>query len=144
MVAAAMLASGAQAQTARTLLPAPTAPFTGTLAEYILDAKGTTPSPLGAPQAAPNVFLVMSDDFGFALSSAFDGPEIRGEWTLPQGAGRLTMRFAVEKPGGPATVALSVDGSEPARVQLPTSVLMAAGNGESLDSGRDLGVTVTD
>jgi arylsulfatase len=73
-----------------------------------------------------------------------DIAQIRAERTLPQGASKLTMRFAVEKPGGPATVALSVDGSELARVQLPTSVLMAAGNGESLDIGRDLGVTVTD
>jgi arylsulfatase len=68
----------------------------------------------------------------------------RAERALPQGASRLTMRFAAEKPGGPATVTLSSNGAELARAQLPTSVLMAAGNGESLDIGRDLGVTVTD
>ena len=54
------------------------------------------------------------------------------------------MRFAVDKPGGPATVTLSSGGAKLASVRLPTSVLMAAGNGESLDIGRDLGVTVTD
>lgn len=63
---------------------------------------------------------------------------------LPQGATKLTMRFAVAKPGGPAVVTLSAGGTELGKVDLPTSVLMAAGNGETLDVGRDLGVTVTD
>lgn len=63
---------------------------------------------------------------------------------LPQGASTLTMRFAVEKPGGPVVVTLSAAGAELGRVTLPNSVLMAAGNGETLDIGRDLGVTVTE
>jgi hypothetical protein len=63
---------------------------------------------------------------------------------LPQGQSKLTMRFAVEKMGGPATVTLSASGAELGTVQLPTSMLMAAGNGETLDVGRDLGVPVTD
>ncbi len=63
---------------------------------------------------------------------------------LPKGASKLTMRFAVEKIAGPAIVTLSVDRKEFARVQLPTSMLLAAGNGETLDIGRDLGVPVTD
>jgi arylsulfatase len=70
--------------------------------------------------------------------------QVRSERTLPQGASKLTMRFAVQKPGGPATVTLSADGAELGRGQLPTSILMAAGNGETLDIGRDLGVPVTD
>ena len=63
---------------------------------------------------------------------------------LPQGATKLTMRFAVEKMGGPAVVTLSANGAKLAKVNLPTSILMAAGNGETLDIGRDLGVTVTE
>lgn len=63
---------------------------------------------------------------------------------LPQGASELTMRFAVEKIGGPAVVTLSTDSTDLARVQVPSSMLLAAGNGETLDIGRDLGVTVTD
>jgi arylsulfatase len=63
---------------------------------------------------------------------------------LPQGSTKLTMRFAVEKMGGPATVTLSANGTELGQVRLPTSMLLAAGNGETLDIGRDLGVTVTD
>jgi arylsulfatase A-like enzyme len=63
---------------------------------------------------------------------------------LPQGASKLTMRFAVEKMGGPAVVTLSAGGAELGRLKLPNSMLMAAGNGETLDIGRDLGVTVTE
>ena len=63
---------------------------------------------------------------------------------LPQGTSTLFLRFAVEKIGGPAVVTVSADGAEFARVALPSSMLLAAGNGETLDIGRDLGVTVTD
>ena len=63
---------------------------------------------------------------------------------LPRGANRLTMRFNVEKPGGPAEVTLLTEGEEIGKVLLPNSMLMAAGNGETLDVGRDLGVPVTE
>lgn len=63
---------------------------------------------------------------------------------LPQGGSKLTMRFEVEKPGGPAVVTLSARGTEVGKVDLPNSMLMAAGNGETLDIGRDLGVTLTE
>jgi arylsulfatase len=69
---------------------------------------------------------------------------VTSDRALPQGASKLAMRFAVTQLGGPATVTLSADGAELARVQVSNSVLMAAGNGETLDIGRDLGVTVTD
>lgn len=76
LLTATVLASAAQlhAQEARSVLPVPAAPFTGTIVENILDSKGTPPSPVRAPQDAPNVFLMMSDDVGFAMSSAFGGP----------------------------------------------------------------------
>ena len=63
---------------------------------------------------------------------------------LPAGASRLRMRFAVPRPGGPAEVTLSSGGEELAQVSLPTSIAMPAGGGETLDIGRDLGVTVTE
>jgi arylsulfatase len=69
---------------------------------------------------------------------------IRAHRALPQGATKLRMRFAVAQMGGPATVTLSADGVELAKGVLPTSMLLAAGNGETFDVGRDLGVTVTD
>lgn len=68
--------------------------------------------------------------------------ELRGTATLPRGASRLTMRFAVPAPGRPAEVVLSSNGSELARGTLPASVLVPAGNGETLDIGRDIGVPV--
>ncbi|WP_395334572.1 arylsulfatase [Novosphingobium sp. BL-8H] len=83
----------------------------------------------------------------FVAARSTDPDEITrvvADRSLPQGAARLTMRFAVDMPGGPATVTLRADGAEIASVRLPTSMLMAAGNGETLDIGRDLGVPVTD
>ncbi|MDE2303383.1 MAG: arylsulfatase [Sphingomonadales bacterium] len=70
--------------------------------------------------------------------------KLRADATLPQGANRLVMRFAANGPGKGATVILSSDGHDLARLALPTSVLLPAGGGETLDVGRDLGVTVTD
>lgn len=69
---------------------------------------------------------------------------VRAAHALPQGSTTLRLRFAVAKPGGPAEIALSTGGEELARGSLPTSILTPAGGGETLDIGRDLGVTVTD
>ena len=76
LLAATVLAGGAQAhaQASRTVLPIPAVPFTGTVAENILDAKGMPQPPVRAPEGAPNVFLMMSDDVGFAMASVFGGP----------------------------------------------------------------------
>ncbi|TCU57852.1 arylsulfatase [Novosphingobium sp. PhB57] len=68
---------------------------------------------------------------------------VAADRALPEGTVKLTMRFAVDRPGGPATVTLSANGAALASGRLPTSMLMAAGNGETLDVGRDLGVPVT-
>jgi arylsulfatase len=68
------LASHAMAQTARNILPIPPAPFTGKIEENILESTATPPEPLRAPAGAPNIFLFMSDDVGFAMSSTFGGP----------------------------------------------------------------------
>ena len=69
----AVISSQALAQD-RTVLPVPTPPFDGQLAEHYQDARPGTARPIQAPQGAPNVFLMMSDDVGFAMSSAFGGP----------------------------------------------------------------------
>lgn len=69
---------------------------------------------------------------------------VRADQALPKGETKLKMRFAVEKMGGPAVVTISADGKELATGQLPSSMLMAAGNGETLDIGRDIGVPVTE
>jgi len=83
----------------------------------------------------------------FTWARSTDPDEIRtarSDKALPQGATKLTMRFAVQRPGGPAEVILSSAGREMARIGLPGSVLTPSGGGETLDVGRDLGVTVTD
>jgi arylsulfatase len=108
--------------------------------------------------AASGVVVALGSQFGgwslyldqgrpaFTWARSTDPNEIQQVTTgraLPQGNVKLTMRFATQKPGGPATVTLSADGAELGQVQLPTSVLMPAGNGEMLDIGRDLGGPVT-
>ncbi|MCJ2179168.1 arylsulfatase [Novosphingobium album (ex Hu et al. 2023)] len=64
----------AMAQADRTVLPIPRAPFTGKIADSVLDSTPAPSAPVRAPQGAPNVLLFMSDDVGFAMSSAFGGP----------------------------------------------------------------------
>jgi arylsulfatase A-like enzyme len=69
---------------------------------------------------------------------------VRSDKALPQGASTLKMRFATTRPGAPAEVILSAGEIEYARLALPNNIMFPAGNGELLDVGRDLGVTVTD
>ncbi len=69
---------------------------------------------------------------------------IRAERALPAGASKLTLRFASQGMGKGADVSLSAGGIELARGAVPLNYLSPAGGGETLDIGRDLGVTVTD
>jgi len=68
------IASAAFAQADRTVLPPLDKPFAGVIAEKVQDATPAATPALSAPAGAPNVFLFMSDDVGFAMSSAFGGP----------------------------------------------------------------------
>jgi arylsulfatase A-like enzyme len=68
---------------------------------------------------------------------------IRAAQALPQGAATLTLRFASQGMGRGADITISSGGVELARGTLPVNYLMPAGGGETLDIGRDLGVTVT-
>ena len=58
----------------RTILPVPAAPFSGTIAENVVQSKANSLVPLSAPEGAPNILLFMADDVGFAMSSTFGGP----------------------------------------------------------------------
>lgn len=69
---------------------------------------------------------------------------IRADKALPAGSAKLTMRFATRALGGPAEVVLSSGGEELARGTVSRNFFSPAGNGEMLDTGRDLGVPVTD
>jgi arylsulfatase len=106
VVAATILASGAQAQTGRTVLPIPAPPFTGTIAENVLDAKRMPQAPIQAPQGAPNVFLVMSDDVGFAMSSAFGGPVPTPNYDRLAAQGQRYNRFHTTGICSPSRAAL--------------------------------------
>ena len=86
-------ASTAQAQTDRTVLPIPRAPFDGTIAENVLDADPGTTRPVEAPAGAPNVLMFMSDDVGFAMSSAFGGPVPTPNFDRLAQAGQRYNRF---------------------------------------------------
>jgi len=70
---AATLCSQASAQD-RMVLPVPEAPFDGVIAENVLDSTPGTARDIRAPEGAPNIFIFMSDDVGFSMSSAFGGP----------------------------------------------------------------------
>jgi len=79
LLAASILATGganAQAPAApdRTVLPVRQAPFAGEIPELAPAREPLPPMPVRAPQGAPNIFVMMSDDVGFGMSSAFGGP----------------------------------------------------------------------
>lgn len=71
---AAGISVPALAQADRSVLPIPAAPFAGTIAENVVDSRPVPPQSVRAPQGAPNILLMMSDDVGFSMSSAFGGP----------------------------------------------------------------------
>ena len=66
--------TSALAQSARTVLPLPAPAFNGTIGETIPQSRPGTPAPVTAPQGAPNILVLMSDDVGFAMASTFGGP----------------------------------------------------------------------
>ncbi len=63
---------------------------------------------------------------------------------LSAGSTSIRLRFATSGFGKPAEVTLSSGETQLAQLSLPVSFLMPAGNGETLDIGQDIGVTVTD
>ena len=63
---------------------------------------------------------------------------------LPPGSTSIRLRFATSGFGKPAEVTLSSGETQLGQLSLPVSFLMPAGNGETLDIGQDIGVTVTD
>lgn len=78
VLAAALFAGQVSAADAhaldRTSLPIPTPPFTGKVGKIEAESQPQFPRPVVAPEGAPNVVLVLTDDIGFATSSAFGGP----------------------------------------------------------------------
>ncbi|MDX2274528.1 MAG: arylsulfatase [Hyphomonadaceae bacterium] len=56
------------------VLPLPEPPFAGRISARADQSEQAMPVRVAPPQNAPNVFLVMTDDVGFAASSTFGGP----------------------------------------------------------------------
>lgn len=71
---AALLCTSVLAQPARDILPVPQPPFAGKIDRESRQSTADPHEPVRAPENAPNVFLFMSDDVGFAMASTFGGP----------------------------------------------------------------------
>jgi arylsulfatase A-like enzyme len=72
--AAAILSIWISAASAQDVLPRPPAPFAGKIGPTLEQSTQDWPKPVKAPKDAPNVLLILTDDVGFAASSAFGGP----------------------------------------------------------------------
>jgi len=94
------------AQADRTVLPIPAPPFDGQIGESYLDSKPATAHPLRAPQGAPNVLLIMTDDVGFAMSSAFGGPVPTPNYERLAASGQRYNRFHTTGICSPSRAAL--------------------------------------
>lgn len=57
----------------RSVLPIPPKAYNGTLAPSESDSTAQYPSPVRAPEGAPNILLVITDDVGFGAVSTFGG-----------------------------------------------------------------------
>src|SRR5262249_11824414 len=56
------------------ILPVPDQPFRGVIGRKASESKPDFPKAVTAPEGAPNVLLIMTDDVGFGAASAFGGP----------------------------------------------------------------------
>ena len=62
-------------------LPAPTPPFTGTIMPNVGDSRVAWPPQVAAPDAAPNILVILTDDVGFGAPSTFGGVIPTPAWT---------------------------------------------------------------
>jgi arylsulfatase len=58
----------------RDILPVPDAPFRGKIGLRAADSEKDFPPAVIAPEGAPNILLILTDDVGFGASSTFGGP----------------------------------------------------------------------
>ena len=105
-VAMLSLASQATGQQARDVLPVPAAPFDGKIAPNVLDSTPGAQRRVSAPVGAPNVFVMMSDDVGFSMASAFGGPVPTPNMERLAAAGQRYNRFHTTGICSPSRAAL--------------------------------------
>ena len=60
--------------TGQETLPRPEQPFKGQIGRTAKNSTPDFPKTIEAPQDAPNILLILTDDAGFGTSSAFGGP----------------------------------------------------------------------
>jgi arylsulfatase len=70
----ALAAALALPAAAQEVLPRPERPFGGFIGRKATDSVKEFPPEVAAPQGAPNVLLILTDDVGFGASSTFGGP----------------------------------------------------------------------
>jgi arylsulfatase len=56
------------------ILPYPDPVFKGVIGRTTEDSKSDFPQPVKAPEGAPNILVILTDDVGFGASSTFGGP----------------------------------------------------------------------
>ena len=56
------------------VIPKPAPPFQGVIGRSVDRSKPAYPRAVRAPEGAPNVLLILTDDVGFAATSTFGGP----------------------------------------------------------------------
>ena len=59
---------------AQSILPHPEQPFRGKIGLRPADSVKDFPTEVSAPEGAPNVLLILTDDVGFGATSTFGGP----------------------------------------------------------------------
>ena len=59
---------------AQEILPRPDQPFKGKIGRTAAESTPDFPKPIHAPNGAPNVLLILTDDVGWGASSTFGGP----------------------------------------------------------------------
>jgi arylsulfatase len=74
LAALALAAPVCAQELSREALPIAPPPFAGTIGETPAASTPVRPFRVTAPRGAPNVIVAMTDDTGFAMSSAFGGP----------------------------------------------------------------------
>jgi Sulfatase len=65
---------GAPSAQSGKVLPQPEPPFNGTIGRTVANSKADFPQEVQAPEGAPTVLLILTDDVGFGASSTFGGP----------------------------------------------------------------------
>jgi arylsulfatase len=90
----------------RTILPIPEPVFTGKIGLTPADSEKDFPRLVEAPEGAPNIVIIMTDDVGFAASEVFGGPIPTPAFKRVADAGLRYNRFHTTAQCSPTRAAL--------------------------------------